>query len=292
MIRMLVGCVVVASIASACSSSPRADLPTPPPITQPTPITKEDAPMTTIAYGPDSSQFGQLWMPAAAAGPMPVVVLIHGGFWRAEYGLDLMNGLAADLAGRGYAAWNIEYRRVGDGGGYPETLDDVAAAIDALSTIAPDHGLDLTNVVFVGHSAGGHLALWAAGRSALPAGSPGADPLVVPRLAIGQGPVVDLIDGDRLGLGGGAVTAFMGGTAPDHPDRYAIATPSIVAGVEYAVVRGSQDQIVPAQFTLPMGADPLHPPGISVVDVDGADHFALIDSTSTAWQAVISLITG
>lgn len=292
MIKVLVGCVVVASIAAACSSSPQGDMRTPASVTQPSAAAEAGAPMTTIAYGPDPSQFGQLWMPVAAAGPVPVVVLIHGGFWRAEYGLDLMDGLAADLAGRGYAAWNIEYRRVGDGGGYPETLDDVAAAIDALSTIAPDHGLDLTDVVFVGHSAGGHLALWAAGRSALAAGSPGADPLVVPRLAIGQGPVVDLIDGDRLGLGGGAVTDFMGGTAADHPDRYAIATPSIVAGVKFAVVRGSRDQIVPAQFTLPMGEDPLHPTGISVVDVDGADHFALIDPTSTAWQAVISLITG
>ena len=244
----------------------------------------------TIAYGDDPSQFGQLWLPAGTSGPIPVVVLIHGGFWRAQYPLDLMNGLARDLAHRGYAAWNLEYRRVGQlGGGYPGTLDDVAAGIDALAGFADVDALDLGDVVLVGHSAGGHLALWAAGRAALPSGAPGASPIVVPRLAIGQGPVVDLVAGDRLGLGGGAVTDFIGGTAEQFPDRYAAASPSTAAGVPLAVVRGTDDDIVPAPFTLP--SDPSAAARVTVVDVEGADHFDLIDPTSSAWQAVITLLS-
>lgn len=250
-----------------------------------------DTPLT-ISYGADPSQFGQLWLPTTSATSVPVVVLIHGGFWRAEYGLDLMNGLAADLVGRGYAAWNIEYRRVGQaGGGYPGTLDDVAAAIDSLVSFAPTHRLDLHDVVLVGHSAGGQLSLWAAGRSTLPAGAPGASPAVVPRLAIGEAPVFDMVSGDRLGLGGGAVTDFIGGTVGQYPDRYAVATPSSTGDVPLAVVRGTLDDTVPAVFAVPDPTAP-QPKSLRVVDVAGADHFAFIDPTSEAWAAVVALITG
>ncbi|MEO6123231.1 MAG: alpha/beta hydrolase [Ilumatobacteraceae bacterium] len=240
----------------------------------------------TITYGGDPSQFGQLWLPAATVAdtPWPLVILIHGGFWRSSYGLDLMDPLAADLVARGFAAWNIEYRRVGQGGGYPATLEDVALAIDTIASIAEQYSLDLASTVVVGHSAGGHLALWSAGRATLPPGAPGADPVLIPRLAIGQGPVFDLGAGDAEGLGGGAVTDFIGGTSAEFPDRYDIATPSTTSGVPLAVVRGSDDDIVPERFTVPT------PVGdVKTVDVPG-DHFALIDPTSEAWQAVIDLI--
>ena len=242
----------------------------------------------TITYGDDASQFGQLWLPAVEpeAAPVPLVIVIHGGFWRAQYGLDLMDPLAANLAARGYAAWNIEYRRVGQGGGYPGTLDDVALAVDTIASVADQYSLDLASTVVVGHSAGGHLALWTAGRSMLPAGAPGADPVVVPRLAIGQGPVFDLRAGDAEGLGGGAVTDFIGGSVAEFPERYDIATPSTVSGVPLASVRGVDDDIVPERFTVPT------PIGdVVTVDVPG-DHFVLIDPASEAWQAVIELIEG
>jgi acetyl esterase/lipase len=252
--------------------------------------TDSQAQPLTITYGSDPSQFGQLWLPAASSIPVPIVVLIHGGFWRAQYGLDLMDGLAADLVARGFAAWNVEYRRVGQpGGGYPGTLEDVGAAIDALVGIAATNNLDLNDVVFVGHSAGGQLSLWAAGRGALPPGAPGSAPAVVPQLAIGQGPVFDMAAGDRLGLGGGAVTDFIGGSVDQYPDRYAIATPSVTAGVPLAVVRGAIDDIVPAQFAVPDPTGP-QPAALQVVDVPGADYFALIDPTTSAWQAVVDLI--
>ncbi len=236
-----------------------------------------------ITYGDDRSQFADLYLPADTTSPPAVVVLIHGGFWRAQYGLDLMLPLAEDLIARGYAVLNIEYRRVAVGGGYPNTLLDVAAAIDVLA--AQSVAFNLDNVVFIGHSAGGHLSLWAAGRGGLPAGAPGADPLVLPRLAIGLGPVFDLAASDAAGVGSGAVTDFMGGSATELSDEYAIATPTSAAGVPLAVVRGELDDIVPAQFAVPtpIGA-------VKVVDIAGEDHFDLIDPASQSWASVIALL--
>ena len=236
-----------------------------------------------IAYGDDPSQFADLYLPADTGTALPVIVLIHGGFWRAQYGLDLMVPLAEDLIARGYAVLNIEYRRVGIGGGYPETLLDVAAAIDLL--VAQSVALDLDDVVVIGHSAGGHLALWSGGRGALPAGAPGASPLVVPRLAIGQGPVFDLAASDAAQVGAGAVTDFMGGSSADLAAEYAIATPNPAAGVPLVVVRGELDDIVPAQFAVPTPVG-----NVKVVDIADEDHFHLIDPASNSWAAVIELL--
>jgi dipeptidyl aminopeptidase/acylaminoacyl peptidase len=112
-------------------------------------------------YGPHRSQRADLHLPLGA-GPHPVMVVIHGGSWQRRYGKLVMRGLVGDLLRRGWAAWNIEYRRVGDGGGWPHTFADVAAAIDHLASL--DASIDLDSVSVLGHSAGGHLALWAAGR--------------------------------------------------------------------------------------------------------------------------------
>ncbi len=136
--------------------------------------------MEHVRYGDDRSQFGEL---TRAAGPAKgVVVVIHGGFWRAAYDLSLGRPLVASLVEHGWTAYNLEYRRVGNGGGYPQTLDDVAAGIDALATV---EGLDTATVITLGHSAGGHLAVWAAGRPKL-TGTPWADPAVPVTAAISQ----------------------------------------------------------------------------------------------------------
>lgn len=231
-----------------------------------------------LAHGTASEQFGDLWLPDDGDRPFPVVVLIHGGFWRNRYALDLMDPLAADLAARGFAAWNIEYRRVGDeGGGWPGTFDDVAAAIDHITALADEHGLDIGSVALVGHSAGGHLALWAAGR---------ADAAVVPFIAIGQGPVVDVIACAEAGLSDGAAIELLGGTPEEVPERYRDATPNLSAGPRMVAVVGSADVNVPPAFSV----DPGQPGAIEVVDIDGADHFDLIDPTHAAWAAVVEML--
>src|SRR4051812_28747189 len=157
-------------------------------------------------YGDHFHQFGDLLLPREADGPLPVAVVLHPGFWREQYSLDISEDLARDLAQRGWAAWNVEYRRVGEtsGGGYPSTLEDVAAAIDFLQTL--DAPLDLARVVTVGQSAGGHLALWAATREA-----PGV-PLAG---AVSQGGGADPREAGPLGLGDGAGSPFLGGPARD-----------------------------------------------------------------------------
>lgn len=241
-----------------------------------------------ITYGPAQQQFGDLWLPSASSEPskLPVVVLIHGGFWYSTYGLDLMDDLAHDLSDRGVAVWNIEYRRIGDpGGGWPGTFDDVAAAVDHLTTIADEERLDLANVTVIGHSAGGHLALWAGGRQRLQRGEPGASPAVVPRQVIGMGPVTNLRVAARDRLGSDAVLGLLGGTPAQVPERYDVATPVPVPGVGMIVVRGGEDDIVPAGYTLP------DPPGDTlVVDVPGENHFHLIDPRSNAWAAVLDAL--
>jgi len=215
---------------------------------------------------------------------LPVVILIHGGFWRSSYGLDLEYPMAADLVARGYAVWNIEYRRVGeDDGGYPGTLTDVATAIDDRAQLVATYHLDLADVAVVGHSGGGHLAMWSASRGALPDGAPWASPIMMARLAIGQGPVVDLIAADKAHLGGGATSDFIGGPYKQYPDRYAIAGPSIKTSARLIVVRGALDGTVPAEFTLPK----VHA-GVKIVDVPGNDHFDLIDPNTSAWKAVVA----
>src|SRR3954447_18667063 len=167
-------------------------------------------------YGDHVHQFADLLLPPETDAPLPVAVLLHAGFWREQYALDLAEDLARDLARRGWAAWNVEYRRVGEGsgGGYPATLEDVAAAIDFLQTL--DAPLDLGRVVTVGQSAGGHLALWAATREA---------PAVPLAGAVSQAGVPDLRAADCLGLGDSAAADFMGGHAGERADAYADASP-------------------------------------------------------------------
>lgn len=162
-------------------------------------------------YGPDPSQFVDLHLPAGLRRP-GTVVLIHGGFWRSRFGADNLDEVAADLARRGWVAWNIEYRRLGLGGGYPSTLADAAAAIDHLATLAD---VDTEHVVAIGHSAGGHLATWAAGRTKLAAGAPGARPAIEIAGVLSLAGVLDLGAAAREKIGNGPAIELMGGDPED-----------------------------------------------------------------------------
>src|SRR5215208_1178781 len=194
------------------------------------------------------SQLGELFLPDGE-GPFPVAVVLPGGFWRARYGRRLMRPLCRDLAARGWAAWNLEYRRLGrlSGGGWPRTLEDVAAGVDHLADIPPPAPLDLSRVVAIGHSAGGHLATWAAARPRLPAGAPGARPRVPITAAVAQAGVVDLRLAWELRLSGGVVSWFLGGTPEERQYRYGVASPAALLplGVPVLLTHGGRDDVVP-----------------------------------------------
>ena len=240
-------------------------------------------PAPSIAYGEHPDQVANLHLPAREGGPWPCVVLIHGGFWRAGWDRTLMTPLAVDLAARGLAAWNVEYRRVGQqGGGWPGTLQDVAAATDHLSSVA---NVDATRVATCGHSAGGHLALWLAARHRLPAGAPGAEPQVRPVAAVAQAGVCDLERAWHDELGGGAVTALLG-SLEEHTDRYAVASPAALAplGVPQLLVHGEEDDIVPVSQSRGYAA---LDPDAEVLSLAGADHFDVIDAHQPVWETTV-----
>ncbi len=234
---------------------------------------------TRHRYGDDASQFGDLTRPEGDS--RGTVVIVHGGFWRARYGLDLGRPLAADLAGRGYTAWNFEYRRVGNGGGWPATLEDVAAAIDLL----PGLDVDTDAVVAVGHSAGGQLAAWAAGRPSLPAGSPGAEPAVTLAGVISQAGVLDLHTAATTGVGGGAVLDFLGGSPTQVPGRYRVADPLAAVPIAAPILclHARADDNVPfAQSSAYVDAATAAGGAAALWETAG-DHFTVIDAASAAW---------
>jgi acetyl esterase/lipase len=247
------------------------------------------------AYGAEPLQFGELYVPKGS-GPYPVVILIHGGFWRAAYRLTLMQALASDLVQRGIAAWNIEYRCVGDtGGGWPGTLQDVACAADYLEMLAPMYALDLTRVIAVGHSAGGQLALWLAGRSRLPRNSQlrvSDTPLPLAGVVSLAG-ACDLKHVWHLNLGQGAVTELLGGSPSNVPERYSTASPAALLplGIPQVLIHGKKDDLVPlivSQEYVQKAA--LAGDRVRLIELPGADHFVLIDPTSHAWEMTIAEI--
>lgn len=245
-----------------------------------------------IAYGADPLQFGELWLPKGE-GPFPVVVLIHGGCWQADLpGTELMDYLAADLKTRGYAVWNLEYRRIGHpGGAWPGTFTDVADGLDHLRSIAAERRLDLGRVVLVGHSAGGHLVSWAAARSGLPKASPlwRADPLPV-KGAVSLAGINDLeafraTGPDRCG-GPQTIDDLVSAATRSGQDVYADTSPARLPAptATVAVISGALDPIVPPAFGPPFAAY-WSAPEITIKD---AGHFELIDPDSAAWKTVIA----
>jgi acetyl esterase/lipase len=233
-------------------------------------------------YGPDPAQYGELWLPDDV--PAGTVLVIHGGFWRARFDLALGRPLAADLARRGYAAWNLEYRRAGAGGGWPATFEDVAAGIDLLAELP----VDASRVVAVGHSAGGHLAAWAAGRAGLPPGVPGAAPRVALTAVVAQAGVLALADCAREGVGGTAALDLMGGRPEDVPEAYRLADPMAAVPVRPAVlcVHSRADDSVPFGYSERYVEAAVRAGGRAFLHETRGDHFTLIDPATPDWLAV------
>ena len=247
---------------------------------------------TTHAYGPGADQFLEVTLPDGDA-PAPVVVVVHGGFWRARYGIELARPLAADLAAAGWAAVAVEYRRVGAGGGWPATLDDVAAALDVLPDLPGADRFDLTDVTVLGHSAGGHLAAWAAGRAALPDGAPGAQPRVRVTAVVSQAGVLDLGAAVTADLGDGATVAFLGGTPDEVPDRYAAADPVrlLPTGVPVLCVHGEDDTTVPLEQSRRYAAAATAAGDAVEVAVVPGDHMAAIELGGEAWRRAVEWLS-
>jgi acetyl esterase/lipase len=247
-----------------------------------------------IAYGKNSEQFGELRLPEGD-GPHPVVVVIHGGFWQAAYDLKHLYPFSAALTAAGWATWSIEYRRVGqEGGGWPDTFDDVAAATDALRDLAAPHSLDLRRVFAIGHSAGGHLALWTASRHRIPVESAvyRKSPLPVKGVVSLAG-VCDLRQAWDLKLGGGVVRGLLGGTPEEFSDRYSAASPAdlLPLGVPQVLVHGEKDAAVPFAMSQAYQKKATERGDAArLVALPDAGHFEVIDPRSKEWPQIVEAL--
>jgi acetyl esterase/lipase len=227
-------------------------------------------------YGDKHSQFGELFLPAEDGGPYPVAVVLHGGFWKAQYGRKLMHPLCHDLVARGWAVWNLEYRRLGaqSGGGWPATIEDMSAGVDHLHELqAP---LDLSHVVAIGHSAGGHLAALAATRPW---------PRVAVTAVVSQAGVLDLHRAWEWRLSDGVVGRLLDGTPDEVPERYAAASPArrLPIGVPVLLTHGGKDDTVPPA----MSEEFQRATGCDLVLLPDEDHYGHLDPENPLWKAVV-----
>ncbi|UOR13829.1 alpha/beta hydrolase family protein [Halobacillus amylolyticus] len=256
--------------------------------------------MEKIFYGTDESQYGELRLPENG-GPYPVAIVIHGGFWKESFGLDLMTDAAEDLTAHGLATWNIEYRRVGQAGGaWPGTLTDAAKACDYLASLAETYPLDLNQVITIGHSAGGHLALWLAARHHLPKDGElniTSSPLPISG-AISLAGVNDLemmygvhhFRDQTFSMEPNNPTAdLLQSTPEDHPERYQQASPIelLPLGVPQVLVHGALDVNVPIGIS-----NHYHRQAqefgdlVKLVELPEAEHFMLTDTYTQAWTEI------
>jgi acetyl esterase/lipase len=250
-----------------------------------------------IAYGALPSQFGELRLPLSS-GPFPVIVGIHGGWWRAAHGLETHSHICAALTKAGFATWNIEYRRIGEhGGGWPGTLNDVASAIDFLQSIKDEFKLNLDRLLTVGFSAGGHLAAWSALRHQIDPGS-----TVYTRTptdisgCISLAGALDLALCQQLGLSNNVVTEFLGGPPQQFPNRYLESSPIELISKSktdtiFKLFHGTADTSVPytvsQQFFNTAQAQGIN---CSLNLLPNTHHFELIDPDSEAWSVILESI--
>ncbi len=230
-----------------------------------------------IAYGDEPLQFGDLRLPGGD-GPHPLLLVIHGGYWKATTNLTHMGHACRALAGEGIATWSVEYRRVGDvGGGWPGTFDDAAHALAFAFDLARRFPIDTTRTAIFGHSAGGHLALWAAAR-------------VEVRGVVAAAAVSDLEKAWTRRAGDGVVEALLGGAPDQVPERYAQASPIrlLPHGLPQTLVHGTEDKVVPfadsVAYVKAAGRE------ARLVPLEGADHFEPVDPQAREWPLVVAEI--
>jgi acetyl esterase/lipase len=234
-----------------------------------------------ISYGTDPFQFAELSVPDVPRNGAlhPVAVVIHGGFWRAQYELDYIRPVCDALTKAGIATWNLEYRRIGNpGGGWPGTFDDVAAGVDHLATITARFNLDPNRIISIGHSAGGHLALWLASRKKRLTG------------AISLAGVVDLRRAFELQLSNNVVAELLGGGPDEISDRYHFASPieRLPFGIPQKLFHGTEDTSVPLEISerhtrvAQERGDPAE-----LIALPGANHFDVVDPRTKEFALVL-----
>jgi acetyl esterase/lipase len=230
-----------------------------------------------IPYGGDPNQFADLRVPSGT-GPHPLAINIHGGFWKAAYNLEHNGHLCEALRKRGVATWSIEYRRIGQaGGGWPGTFDDVKAAAAYALNLPKNQPIDPSRVIAMGHSAGGHLALWLAAELPWLLG------------AISLAGVADLRKAYALKLSQGIVGTFLGGAPEEEPDRYRLASPieRLPIGKPMTLIHGEKDTIVPIEIARGFEARARKAgDAVKLHALAGAGHFELIDPATPQWATV------
>jgi acetyl esterase/lipase len=286
-----------APVSSSAVAAPPSTT-TPPPLISPAELATLTAPPPDhrIPYGTAPQQFGNLRLPKSA-GPHPVVILIHGGCWLAQYDVAYLAAAEQALADSGYAVWSLEYRRVGDeGGGWPGTFADIARGADLLRELAPKYALDLTRVVAAGHSAGGQLALWLAARDKMPAKSElyAASPLHVGGV-LALAPAADLETLQAEGVCGGVVGKLLGGSPAERPERYGAVSPMQLApiGVPQTVIVGARDEDwSPGGRSYFARARAAGDDRIELVVAPEAGHFELVAPATSTWPIVLEGVRG
>jgi len=246
-----------------------------------------------VPYGEEELQFGELRMPLTQD-TFPLVIFLHGGCWLSAYNLEYLSAAAGDLVEAGYAVWTPEYRRVGDdGGGYPNTFKDVQASVDFTRTLAEIYPLDLENVVVMGHSAGGHLALWLATQNNLSSKSRLHNPNPLPlKGVISLAGITDLVAYDKIGNDcSSVVVELIGGKVTEKESRYIKSSPInlVPSNIPTRLIQGEVDNIVPssqgesyATKAKAAGDD------VEVVTIEGGGHFDMVSPYSAAWKVIKS----
>ena len=243
-----------------------------------------------IHYGDDPLQFADLRVPEGP-GPHPTIVFVHGGCWRAKFGLGYVDELMAALTRHGFATWSIEYRRVGDkGGGWPNTFTDVAEGADHLRRIAPKYGLDLDRVIAMGHSAGGHFALWLAGRANLLANDPmfSEAPLSL-KAVLALAPAPDLMHLHEKQVCDHIIDKLMGGSPADYPERYKSSDPVHLSlgDTPQVLVIGRHDSAWAPVGMRYFNLAEARGDTVRVIDAPESGHFEMVDPQSTTWPLVL-----
>lgn len=244
------------------------------------------------AYGEDAQQFGELTLPDSPP-PHPLIVLIHGGGYREMYNLRPLGTVVSALAEAGFAVWNIEYRRFGNGGDYPQMFLDVAAAADFVAQIAEAHNLDLSRVISMGHSAGGHLALWLAGRRNIESASPlfVGEPLAIHGV-VALAPLAHVTAGAESDLSSDALLAVMGGAPSEMPDAYRNGCPAqlLPLGVAQSIVVGEEDAAMLDNAERYIKAATDAGDDAELIVLPGAGHFEIVAVDAAEWQDVLGAL--